>query len=58
MDKTNNLVSNALVVAPSQEEIIKKVYALYGPKGTLSEARLLLEIHFITNAEDHLPEIA
>ena len=40
-------VSNALVVAPSQEEIIQKIYALYGPKGTLAVNNRILEIKFI-----------
>ena len=40
-------VSNALVIAPTQEELVTKIYALYGPKGTLAINKRLLEIKFI-----------
>ena len=47
VDNESSMVGNALVVAPTQEEIVTKIYALYGPKGTLASSHTLIEIKFI-----------
>lgn len=51
-DKATHLVSNELLVAPTQTELVHRINQLYGREGTLSDSRTLIEIRFINPTEE------
>lgn len=51
-DKATHLVSNELLVAPTQTELVHTINQLYGREGKLSDSRTLIEIRFINPTEE------
>lgn len=51
-DKATHLVSNELLVAPTQTELVHRINQLYGREGKLSDSRTLIEIRFINPTEE------